>query len=175
MNFVSDANPTVSALYLVNRDKQGKYYRWYDADTQVWSLCGADMQEALNNRGKKSSVGFFPWLGPLTGPKFNPDEKVITVSNDIMETEQSVKVKKEKVVKTPKAKKAKGAMIVKQIATTKSSKAAHPDGTIFFREDRQKWVAMWGGKQEAARPTSEACVKFLKKKYNVDGVVIPKE
>ena len=57
----------------------------------------------------------------------------------------------------------------------KASTAAHPDGTIFFREDRQKWIAMWNGKQEAARPTVEACMKFLKKKYNVDGVVIPKE
>jgi hypothetical protein len=48
----------------------------------------------------------------------------------------------------------------------------HPDGTVFFREDRQKWIAMMNGKQEAARPTPEACLSFLKKKYNVDGIVL---
>ena len=54
----------------------------------------------------------------------------------------------------------------------KGSKTLHPDGTVFFREDRQKWIAMMNGKQEAARPTPEACLAFLKKKYNVDGIVL---
>mgnify|MGYP003350976762 FL=1 len=57
----------------------------------------------------------------------------------------------------------------------KGSKTLHPDGTVFFRADRGKWIAMWAGKQEAARPTAEACLAFLKKKYNHTGVVIPKE
>jgi hypothetical protein len=64
-------------------------------------------------------------------------------------------------VKAPKAPRAK-------------STAVHPDGTVFYREDRQKWVAMYAGKQEAARPTAEACLKFLKKKYDIVGVVIEK-
>jgi hypothetical protein len=46
---------------------------------------------------------------------------------------------------------------------------------VWFRADRQKWVAMWNGKQEAARPTADACLKFLAKKYGVTGTVIPKE
>ncbi len=54
----------------------------------------------------------------------------------------------------------------------KGTKTTHPDGTVFFREDRQKWIAMMNGKQEAARPTPEACLAFLKKKYNVEGVVL---
>jgi hypothetical protein len=33
---------------------------------------------------------------------------------------------------------------------------------------------MWAGKQEAARPTAEACLAFLKKKYNHTGAVLPK-
>ena len=45
------------------------------------------------------------------------------------------------------------------------------NGTIFYREDRNKWVVLWDGKQEAARDSIEACQKFLKKKYNVEGVV----
>jgi len=54
----------------------------------------------------------------------------------------------------------------------KGTKTTHPDGTVFYREDRQKWIAMMNGKQEAARPTPEACLAFLKKKYNVDGIVL---
>jgi DNA-directed RNA polymerase subunit K/omega len=33
---------------------------------------------------------------------------------------------------------------------------------------------MYAGKQEAARPTADACLKFLKKKYDIVGVVIEK-
>jgi hypothetical protein len=60
-------------------------------------------------------------------------------------------------------------------AKSSSTKVVHPDGTVFFREDRQKWVAMMNGKQEAARPTIEACLNFLKKKYSVTGTVLNKE
>ena len=66
-------------------------------------------------------------------------------------------------------------MLFRSVAAPKAAKAPksnYPDGTVWFRADRQKWIAQYGGKQEAARPTKEACLAFLKKKYNVDGVVV---
>jgi LPS sulfotransferase NodH len=87
-----------------------------------------------------------------------------------------------KQAKPAKKRMAKSKLVVTQVGNTKvgsivkaSGKVSHPDGTVFFRADRNKWVAMWAGKQEAARPTAEACLAFLKKKYNHDGVVLPKE
>lgn len=173
MEFVSDGNPSASALYLVDRDKQGKAYRWYNADTDAWGMCGMDMQEALDNKDR-TAVGFFPWCGPLTGTKFKPAKPVVNVSDD------TPKAKPAKV-KVAKKRMAKAKLVVSQVGNTKvgsivkdSGKVIHPDGTVFYRADRNKFIAMWNGKQEAARPTAEACLNFLKKKYNVDGVVLPK-
>jgi hypothetical protein len=167
--------PPQTAMYLVDRGMQGKYYRWYDAETDSWSMCGSDMTEALSFVGRPSPVGFFPWVGPMTGPRFNP-------STGVADPE----------VKTPKVAKAKPAsrkmarqrtvtttkLVISKVGNTtvgsivKGTKTTYPDGTVFFRADRQKWVAMMNGKQEAARPTPEACLSFLKKKYNVDGIVL---
>lgn len=175
MQFNTD-KPTVTALYLVDRDKQGKAYRWYNAETDQWGLCGFDMNEALDNKDKPSAVGFFPWVGPLTGPKFNPNKRIEAVAED------APKTKPAKAPKTAKKRMAKTKLVVSQVGNTKvgsivksSGKVQHPDGTVWYRADRAKWVAMWAGKQEAARPTAEACLAFLKKKYNHVGVVIPKE
>jgi hypothetical protein len=56
------------------------------------------------------------------------------------------------------------------------SKVIHPDGTVFFRTDRNKWIAMVAGKQEAARDTAEKCIAFLNKKYpTLTTVVLPKD
>ena len=172
MNFNKDGNPTVSALYLVDRDKQGKAYRWYDSETDQWGMCGTDMNEALDNKDK-SAVGFFPWVGPLTGKNFTPKSPVHVVDED---------AKPAKVAKPAKKRMAKSKLVVTQVGNTKvgsivkaSGKVTHPDGTVFFRADRNKWVAMWAGKQEAARPTAEACLAFLQKKYNHTGTVLPKE
>jgi hypothetical protein len=169
MEFVTDSNPTMSALYLVDRGMQGKYYRWYDADKDQWGACGADMNEAVE-RKDSTVVGFFPWVGPLTGPKFDTKKPVLEVTDD-----KPTKVKAAPV----KKRMAKAKLVVTQVGNTKvgsivkaSGKVTHPDGTVFFREDRQKWVAMWAGKQEAARPTAEACIAFLKKKYNFDAIVL---
>ena len=173
MNFTKDGNPTVTALYLVDRDKQGKAYRWYNAESDQWGTCGFDMNEALDNKDK-TAVGFYPWVGPLTGTKFVPKSPVHVVTEDAPKT---------KAPKAPKRKPARQATLaVKTVGNTKvgiitkaSGKVIHPDGTVFYRADRNKWVAMWAGKQEAARPTAEACLAFLQKKYNHTGVVIPKD
>ncbi|MFZ9240695.1 MAG: hypothetical protein ACO22R_06110 [Chitinophagaceae bacterium] len=164
----------MSALYLVDRGMQGKHYRWYDAENDQWSQCAWDMQEALDLRGKPSGVDFFPWIGPLTGRAFNPDAKIKDVNEDTPKEPKAPKVRAPKV-KTPKVRLAK-----QRTATPAAPKAPKqtrtvnqfPDGTVWFRADRQKWIAQWNGKQEAARPTAEACLKFLKKKYNFDGKVV---
>lgn len=172
MNFNKDGNPTVSALYLVDRDKQGKAYRWFNAETDQWGMCGTDMNEALDNKDK-SAVGFFPWVGPLTGKNFVPKSPVHVVDEDS---------KPAKVAKPAKQRMAKSKLVITKVGNTKvgsivkaSGKVTHPDGTVFYRGDRGKWVAMWAGKQEAARPTAEACLAFLLKKYNHTGTVLPKE
>ena len=60
--------------------------------------------------------------------------------------------------------------------TVKPSKVVHPDGTVFFRADRNKWIAVADGKQEAARDTAEKCIQFLNKKYPTLTVnVLPKD
>jgi len=156
--------PPQTAMYLVDRGMQGKYYRWYDAETDTWSMCGADMTEALSFVGRPSPVGFFPWVGPMTGPRFNP---ATGVSDPEVKTPKVAKVKP---AARKMARQRTVAPLVKPAA--KGIKNTHPDGTVFFREDRQKWVAIANGKQEAARPTPEACLAFLKKKYNIEGVVL---
>ena len=166
--------PPITAMYLVDRGMQGKYYRWYDAETDVWSMCGSDMTEALSFIGRPSPVGFFPWVGPLTGPLFDPSEPIVEVNDEVDKP-----IKKEKKAKVKKVPTNKVKLVITQVGNTKvgsivksSGKTIHPDGTVFYREDRQKWVAMMGGKQEAARPTADACLAFLKKKYNVEGIVL---
>jgi hypothetical protein len=166
----SNEKPTKSAMYYVDRGMQGKYYRWYDAETDTWSLCGSDFAEATANIGKASPVGFFPWIGPMTGPNFKKEVVIVNTDegNDVVVDGKS---KKPKVV--PVKKKPAKASVGKLSPMPKSTgKAVHPDGTVFYREDRQKWVAVVGGRQEAARPTAEACVSFLTKKYGITGVVL---
>ena len=128
MDFSSE-KPPASALYLVDRDKQGKYYRYYNAETDTWGTCGADMNEALAGKDTPSPVGFYPWVGPLTGKKFNPNKPVKNVETDV-QLITSVEPLIEKPVKPAKP------------IVTKTTKTVHPDGTIFYREDRQKWVVI---------------------------------
>ena len=174
MEFKTD-KPPKTALYLVDREKQGKWYRWYDAETDQWGRCGSDMNEAMENKDKPSPVGFFPWVGPLTGPNFKASKRVVEVTED--KPTKAPKVAKKRMAKAV----APAKLVISKVGNTrvgsivKGSKTVHPDGTVFFRADRGKWIAMWAGKQEAARPTAEACLAFLQKKYNHTGVVIPKE
>ena len=166
MKFNTDGNPSTSALYLVDRGMQGKYYRYYNADTDQWGMCGADMNEAVTNKDK-TAVGFYPWVGPLTGPNFKASKPVAHVSNtdNPVDFPKASKPAKKRMAKSPAAPKVKA---------PKQPKQTYEDGTVFYRADRGKWVAVWAGKQEAARPTAEACLAFLKKKYNHTGVVLPK-
>ena len=162
--------PPKTAMYFVDRGMQGKYYRWYNAETDTWSMCGSDFAEAVSFIGRPSPVGFFPWAGPMTGPNFK--KEVIVVNTD-EGNEKVVDGKTKKVKPVPvKKKPAKAAVGVLSPVPKSTGKDVHPDGTVFYREDRQKWVAVVGGRQEAARPTAEACVSFLKKKYGITGVVL---
>ena len=163
MEFKTD-KPTATALYLVDRGMQGKYYRWYNADTDTWGRCGADMNEALDGKDQ-TAVGFFPWIGPLTGPNFKASKRVQEVSQDETPAPKAAKKRMAKAV---------APAVTKAPKAAKATKTVHPDGTVWYRADRAKWIAQWNGKQEAARPTAEACLAFLKKKYNVEGKVLPK-
>ena len=165
--------PTVSALYLVDRGAQGRWYRWYNAQTDQWGRCGIDMDEAVQNKDK-TALDFFPWVGPLTGPNFKTNKPVVEVTDTPAPKATKVKQPAKKMAKMRGVKQVIGDTKVYSIMKSKA-KIVHPDGTVWFREDRQKWVAQWNGKQEAARPTVEACLKFLTKKYGVTGTVIPKE
>ena len=175
MNFSND-KPTKTSLYLVDRGMQGKAYRFYNADTEQWGMCGYDMNDALEGKDKESAVGFFPWVGPLTGPNLKLDKPI-----GMVEVDSEVKPKETKKLAKKMAKQSgvTAKLVITQVGNTKvgsivksSGKVVHPDGTVFYREDRQKWIAMANGKQEAARPTPEACLQFLKKKYNIDGIVL---
>ena len=173
MTEFNTGTPPKTAMYFVDRGMQGKYYRWYNAETDTWSMCGADFAEAVSFIDRPSPVGFFPWAGPMTGPNFKG--KVVVVNTD--EGNEKVVDGKNKTVKPVPVKKkpAKAAVGVLSAVPKSTGKAGHPDGTVFYREDRQKWVAVVGGRQEAARPTAEACLNFLTKKYGITGVVLTKE
>lgn len=177
--------PTKSALYLVDRGMQGKAYRYYNADIDKWGMCGYDFNEALegkDNHNTFETVGVFPWAGPLTGPNLKLDRPVHMVQ---IEEPESTKPKKQskrlakqtgsKLVEPNTKVVTKSNTKVLKSAKSSSTKVVHTDGTVFYRADRQKWVAMMNSKQEAARPTSDACLAFLKKKYNVTGTVLNKE
>ena len=103
------------------------------------------------------------------------DAIMASVANSLMagiKSPTATTVKTAKPV-TPKAVTPKPAKVAK---APSQSKVIHPDGTVFFRTDRNKWIAMADGKQEAARDTAEKCVAFLAKKYpTLTPVVIPKE
>lgn len=167
--------PTKSGMYLVDRGMQGKAYRYYNEKADFWGMCGFDMNEANENKDKTSAVGFFPWVGPLTGPKFDTNAPVVNVTEELArKTKPAKKMAKMRGAAVPTTPAAPKAPKVKRTRVSTKAAAVYPDGTVWYREDRQKWIAMMNGKQEAARPTAEACIKFLKKKYNIDGKVIAK-
>jgi len=103
------------------------------------------------------------------------DAIMASVANSLMAGIKTpdAKVIKTAKVSTPKAVTPKPAKVAK---APSQSKVIHPDGTVFFRTDRNKWIAMANGTQEAARDTAEKCVAFLAKKYpTLTPVVLPKD
>jgi hypothetical protein len=91
-------------------------------------------------------------------------------------TPVAVLAKPVKTTKAPKvAKPTKPAKVakVKAVKPTKVPKVALVPYTVFFKEARNKWMAVNGlGRTEAARKTKEAALAFLKTKYDVIGKVV---
>lgn len=160
MKFITDNQPTKSGVYLVHRgEKLGKWYRYFDADAKQWGDIDYQPTGAFHLKGKPSVFGFLPWF-----PLWNVDNGKSSITTE----EVVAKITVKELVKP----KAKVASTTKAKVATSAKTNAYPNGTVFYREDRNKWVAVWNGVQEAARPTKEACLKFLLKKYNVQGNVI---
>ena len=170
INFENQAMPTESGLYVINRDKAGHFYRYYNAESKDWGFCSFDKAEAYEKREQKSAVGFFAWSGPIA-INSTPVVREITVAEPVV-AKLPLASKKSKTV-APKQQD----VVEKQRTRTaskapKSSEPSMANGTVFYRADREKWVAVWDGKQEAARPTKEACIAFLNKKYSFKDVII---
>lgn len=161
-NRSNDINPIHSGLYIVDRgEKLGTAFRWFDVDTSAWSRCEYIMEDAINAKGATSSLGWLPWRGPIKVAKAKPVVEPVeyvkpTVVGD--NTKPAVTAKPAKAVKVAKPKVAKA---------PRAGKAVHPDGSIVYRADRNKYMAWYGGKSEAARPTIEAAKAFLTKKYGI--------
>jgi len=168
-NFATDRNPITSGLYLVDRGALGQPCRWYTKETDSWSLCAYGAEDALAVKDIPTAIGFLPWKGPIAIselPKYvataalvagGPSKKALEI---VAKAEAKMKVAKVGNTKV-------GLVQVKPKATKapKAAKVTHPDGTIFFREDRAKWVVVMDGKQPAARPTKEGVVKWLASKH----------
>jgi len=165
-------NPAKTGLYHVAYDEgYGKAYRYYNAEAGVWGRMEHTEDDAIRNKTKKTSLGFLPWVA-FDGSTVEVVPTVTgTVGADSTVTDTTVaKVSKGRKPVTPKAT-PKAAKTVAPKAPKSpevaGTKTVHPDGTIVFREDRQKYMAWFGGKAEAARPTIEAAKGFLTKKYGV--------
>jgi hypothetical protein len=170
-NYIKSGDPEVSGLYRIDRGAQGIAYRYFDAKTKKWARPSYDPFEANELKGTEPLLGFFPWIGPLN---LKPKREVVPepVPKKRGRPKKSEVIKMENEIMSSEVAPVKP---VKSVKPTKTKTKDIADGTIMFRADRNKWVAVWGGKQEAARDTPEACVKFLTKKYGVAGTVITKE
>ena len=58
-----------------------------------------------------------------------------------------------------------------EAVTKRGKKVDYPDGTVWYRADRNMWIAQWHGRQEAARQTKEQAIAFLAKKYAVTATI----
>ena len=93
---------------------------------------------------------------PHLATKYNQKEIIMTATKAVKATKPATKAKPKATSKVTKIK-----AIVAKVAKPKLA-----DGLVFYRADRNKWVAITnGGKQECARPTAEACVAWMFKKY----------
>ena len=166
--FNTGTNPVHTGVYIVDRgDKLGTPLRWFNAEAQSWSRCEYTLEDILNAKEKTSALGFLPWRGPIKVVKPEVSVRAVELvgASEIAKRVVQQGIKATTKTKAPKAPKApKVAKAPKAPKAVKATKSKIPDGTIFFRDDRQKYVAMLNGKQEAARPTVEACRAFLIKK-----------
>ena len=137
----SDAKIGVLADYIVQGHQIG-----LDDEAKIVSYAN-NMTDAL--------IGKMPHLGKPNAPKKLELQvaKPAPIVAALPVASTAVKQKPVPVAKPAPVKKAK------------VEKVKHPDGTIFFREDRQKWVVVIDGKQPAARPTKEGVVKWLAAKH----------
>jgi hypothetical protein len=158
--FNTDENPTEAGIYLVDRgDKfKGHWYRYYDGKGN-WGLMFETYQGAFGYRDQISPLKTLPWRAI----RQRTAEDMVTP--EVQEKPAKVsKVKKDKLVVAKVTEKVEKA--------PKVTKPKGNDGTVFFRADRSKWVAVMNGKQEAARDTKEGALAFLLKKYKIEGIVV---
>jgi len=88
-------------------------------------------------------------------------------------TPVAVLAKPVKTTKAPKVAKPTKPAKVAKVKAAKPTKVALVPYTVFFKEARNKWMAVNGlGRTEAARKTKEAALAFLKTKYDVIGKVV---
>ena len=88
-------------------------------------------------------------------------------------TPVAVLAKPVKTTKAPKVAKPTKPAKVAKVKAVKPAKVALVPYTVFFKEARNKWMAVNGlGRTEAARKTKEAALAFLKTKYDVIGKVV---
>lgn len=161
--FNTGVNPVHSGVYIVDRgEKLGTPYRYYNAETGAWSRCEYTLEDVVAAKDSSTGLGFLPWRGPFKVSKRQPVAEVALVNTKV--TEQTDTVAKTATTKAVKVAKAPKAV---KVAKPKADKTVYADGTIVFRADRNKYMAWFGGKAEAARPTVEAAQAFLTKKYNV--------
>lgn len=167
--FNKSGNPKHSGVYIVDRgEKLGTPFRFYNVDTDSWSRCEYTVEDCVQSRDTKTGLGYLPWRGPVKVAKSavqpialaNVPTQVVDQFGTVATIAPVAPVAPVKPVKTKAVKVAKP-------KTAKVAKATQPDGTIIYRADRNKYMAWFGGKAEAARPTIEACKAFLTKKYNV--------
>ena len=165
--FNTGINPVHSGLYVVDRgDKLGTPFRWFNAETQEWSRCEYLMEDVASAKDTKGALGFLPWRGPIKVLAKQPATVALVADTPTVKVAKAPKIKTVKVAKAPK---------VAKVAKV-SNKQTYADGTIVFRADRNKYMAWFGGKSEAARPTVDAAKLFLTKKYGItEFTVIDKE
>jgi hypothetical protein len=168
--FTTKGNPTKTGVYMVDRGPLGTPCRYFDAATDTWSLCVYGYDEAVAVKDIPTAIGFLPWKGPIKAP-------VATAKADATAALVAGSMKKGKTLDLVASGPSKKALKVATVGNTKvglvqakapkvkTAKVVHADGTIFFREDRQKWVVVIDGKQPAARPTKEGVVKWLASKF----------
>jgi hypothetical protein len=139
---VNNHKPNRSGVYLVDRtsEKLGTPFRFYNAETDTWGLCSYDYDTALQNK-TNTTLGVLPWVGPAK-PSKPPVEQPEAVTT---------KTKLARLARSPK--------------TVEPTKNLLVDGSVFFREDRKKWVVVIDGKQPCARDTKDDVLKWLSKKF----------